>query len=60
MSDLKRYYFRDLSTNEKHFLIKYGQDPVDALFRFQLSVLQKSIDPKVFARGADKKEKTKS
>lgn len=60
MSDMKRYYFRDSSTNEKHYLIKYGSNPVDALFRFQLTALQKMIDPKVFTRGTNKKEKTES
>lgn len=44
----KRYQFRVNIDNDSDIHRKYGKDPVDALFRFQLDLLRKEIDPKVF------------
>jgi hypothetical protein len=44
----KRYQFRVNFDKDSEIHRKYGKDPVDALFRFQLDLLRKEIDPKVF------------
>jgi hypothetical protein len=44
----KRYQFKVNIDNDFEVHRKYGKDPVDALFRYQLDILRSEIDPKVF------------
>lgn len=43
----KRYHF-ELAKDSNELHRKYGKDPEDALFRFQLDLLREQIDPKAF------------
>lgn len=54
----KRYHFEIANVKTSDIFRKYGEDPEDALFRFQLDLLRNQIDPKVFrAKSKDKKSK---
>lgn len=44
----KRYQFKVNIDKDSEVHRKYGKDPVDALFRYQLDLLRSEIDPKVF------------
>jgi hypothetical protein len=54
----KRYHFEIANVKTSDIYRKYGKDPEEALFRFQLDLLRSQIDPKVFrAKSKDKKPK---
>ena len=44
----RRHQFRVVLQNDEEIHRKYGADPAEALFRYQLELLRSFIDPKVF------------
>lgn len=57
MTTNRRYHFKlvNLDDNKDPHFRKYGSDPGDALFRYQLELLRREIRPEVFR--IDKKAK---
>lgn len=48
MKTNKRYIFKIVIYDDLESHWKLGEDPADALFRFQIESMRKMIDPKVF------------
>lgn len=44
----KRYSFTLKGLEEEEFHQKYGADPAEALFRYQLEILRSGINPRLF------------
>lgn len=62
MNTNKRYHFKliDLDDSKDPHFRKYGSDPADALFRWQMELLRKEIRPEVFrTRKQERKDKSK-
>jgi len=53
----RRYQFRVVFHNDEEIHRKYGADPAEALFRYQLELLRTHIDPKVFKARTKVKKK---
>jgi len=48
MTAKQRYYFKIVIYDDLESHWKLGEDPADALFRFQIESMRRMIDPKVF------------
>lgn len=60
MKQLKRSYFKLVIDDKIESHWKLGEDPEDAIFRFQIEALKELINPKVFRNKLVEKTKPKS
>lgn len=44
----QRYFFKIVIYDDLESHWKLGEDPADALFRFQIEAMRRAIDPKAF------------